>query len=166
MQNDPTSDGDTSGVAITQALPDDAEAIVALRTPNVSKQSVLPRPVSDIRNAIDTFRVARTPAGRVVGCVALKQWDAGLHEIRSLVVHDDFAGQGLGSRLLDTIIDYARTLHAHELFTLTIRPNLFRRLGFAIVPKQRYSQKIWSDCLQCDKHHANTCDETALALLL
>ena len=166
MQNDPTSDGDTSGVAITQALPDDAEAIVALLTPNVSKQSVLPRPVSDIRNAIDTFRVARTPDGRVVGCVALKQWDAGHHEIRSLVVHDDFAGQGLGSRLLDTIIDYARTLHAHELFTLTIRPNLFRRLGFAIVPKQRYSQKIWSDCLQCDKHHANTCDETALALLL
>lgn len=167
MSNENSADEVAPAVVIESATVADAPAIVNLLTPNVTKQSVLPRPVSDIVQSIESFRVARNGAdSRVVGCVALKQWDQGLYEIRSLVVHDDFAGQGLGTRLLDTIIEFARSLQARELFTLTIRPNLFKRLGFTVVPKQRFSQKIWSDCLQCDKHHQNTCDEIALTLIL
>jgi acetyltransferase len=57
----------------------------------------------------------------------------------SLVVADDYKGQGLGSRLLESIIDVARDKGLAEMIGLVLSNNtemlkLVRRLGFAVRP--------------------------------
>lgn len=151
-------------LTIQPAVEADAGAILALLTPNVAKQSVLPRTLDDIRNAISTFLTARFD-GTIAGCVALKDWGDGLYEIRSLVVNDNYAGQGIGSQLVSAILKQACDLHAREIFTLTIRPRLFSRLHFTVVNRERFNRKIWTDCQNCHKHQTGTCDETALTFL-
>ena len=50
---------------------------------------------------------------------------------------------------------------AHTVFALTYHPDLFRHLGFSVVPKEMFPQKVWSDCRHCAK--IDCCDEIALA---
>ena len=90
------------------ARPEDAEAIVALLEPYVAKEIVLPRTPEDIRARIANFLVAEQ-AGQVVGAVAARDFGGGLYEVRSLVVHPDVAGAGLGSRLVEAAVELARS---------------------------------------------------------
>ena len=153
----------TPAFSIVPATEADAEAIVDLLTPNVARQIVLPRTADDIRAHVGNFRVARRHAvPGLVGCVALRDFNDGLHEIRSLVVAPEQAGQGLGSRLVKTAIELPAARHAKRVFTLTVRPNLFLHLGFVQVPVTDFPQKVWSDCANCPKRQQ--CDEIALAL--
>lgn len=152
---------------IEPATPDDVESIAALLAPNVIKQSVLPRSPSDILDHIGNFRVARA-GDRLAGCVALRDFGGGLFEVRSLVVGDDYSGCGLGSALVKNVLSLAVERGGVEVFTLTIRPRLFARLGFEEVPMEsfhrddKYHEKIWSDCRLCPK--IDCCDEIALRI--
>jgi amino-acid N-acetyltransferase len=150
-------------LVIEPAAESDAEAIVSLLTPHVARQIVLPRSAEDIRAHIRNFRVARQPGQPgLAGCVALRDFGDGLQEIRSLVVAAEQAGHGLGTRLVQTAVKLAADRQARRVFTLTVRPNLFLKLGFLQVPVTDFPQKVWSDCAKCPKREH--CDEVALAL--
>ena len=51
-----------------------------------------------------------------------------------------------------------------KIFALTYRDNFFCNLGFRIVEKDMFPEKIWSDCVLCPKQ--NCCDEIAVLLEL
>ncbi len=138
---------------------DDAEAIATLLQPYAAKGIVLPRSPDEIRHYIANFIVV-VAGTRIVGAVALRDFGDGLEEIRSLVVHADCEGQGLGSQLITAAIEFAATRNTTRLFTLTVRPNLFERLGFHPVSMDLFPQKVWSDCARCPKK--DHCDETAM----
>lgn len=123
---------------------------------------VLPRPIHEIRQHIADFIVAMNPDHRVIGCVALRDYGRGLFEVRSLVVDEGHRGQGLGSKLVGQAMDLAVKREAHSLFALTYHPDLFKRQGFEIVPKERFPQKVWADCRHCAKQ--DHCDEIALVI--
>lgn len=139
----------------------DAEAIADLLRPYAERHIVLPRTAADIRAHVANFMVAAV-GERIVGAVALRDFGDGLQEIRSLVVHVDLAGGGLGSRLIAGALDLARSRQARRVFALTLRPNLFERSGFVRVEKELFPQKVWSDCARCVKR--DCCDESALVL--
>ena len=46
------------------------------------------------------------------------------------------------------------------LFTLTYQPGFFAKAGFHEVSKERLSQKVWKDCINCSKFP--NCDEIAM----
>jgi len=96
------------------------------------------------------------------GCVALRDYSSGLMEIRSLAVQPDVVGKGIGTLLIKSAIALAVKRQATRIFALTLRPNLFFRLGFIAVDKSIFPQKVWNDCRFCAK--LNCCDETALLL--
>ena len=150
---------------IAAAAEGDIDAIIELLTPNVEKQLVLARSKEDIRSHLGNFLVARG-SGCLQGCVALRGFGEGLYEIRSLVVAEDCEGRGIGTCLVEACVEKARQLDGNLVFTLTLRPNLFRRLGFTEVPIQtfhrddKFREKIWADCRQCPKFDA--CNEIAL----
>lgn len=152
-----------AGLTIVPAVSTDAEAIVDLMSPYVAQQIVLPRSVAEIRANIANFRVVRQASSTsLVGCVALRDFGQGLQEVRSLVVAPEHAGRGLGTILVQTAIEMARERQANRVFTLTVRPNLFLKLGFTHVPVTDFPQKVWSDCAHCPKREQ--CDEVALAI--
>lgn len=147
----------------TTAQLSDAPAIAELLEPYAERGVVLPRSLSEIEEHIPNFLVARD-IGTVVGAVALRDFGDGLHEVRSLVVDPKCVGRRVGTQLIRAAVDFAKERHARSVFTLTLRPSLFQRVGFELVDMERFPQKVWSDCAQCRKRHC--CDEVALLLSL
>lgn len=121
---------------------------------------VLRRSREDIRRALGNFFVAEMD-GRFCGCSALRDFGNELLEIRSLVVDPELQGRGIGRAIIDAIVrDVDARLSAWRLFTLTGQPEFFAKLGFRRVPRERFPEKIWSDCRNCPKN--DCCDEIAL----
>ena len=49
-----------------------------------------------------------------------------------------------------------------RVFALTYQEKFFRHLGFRIVDKSLFPEKIWSDCAVCPKK--DRCDEIAVLM--
>ena len=148
-------------VRLRPGRPGDAEAITRLLAPHVATGAVLARSPAEIREQIGSFVVAVGPGG-TVGAVALRDFGRGLQEIRSLVVTPKHTGRGVGSRLIRAAVRLAGKRGAIRVFTLTMRPRMFVRLGFLPVDRSLFPLKVWSDCSVCPKW--DRCDETALLL--
>ncbi|MBQ9501021.1 MAG: GNAT family N-acetyltransferase [Lentisphaeria bacterium] len=151
-----------SDFLVRQATAGDVPAIFDLLEPYARQGIVLRRTREDILDYIGNFRVALCK-GSVCGCVAVRDFGSNLLEVRSLVVAQQFHGQGGGRLLVGFVIDELTARYPSvkwQLFTLTGRPGFFQRLGFRIVSKELFPEKIWTDCSKCAKQHC--CDETAL----
>jgi amino-acid N-acetyltransferase len=98
--------------------------------------------------------------GEVVGCVALAIIWADLAEVRSLAVHPDHIGRGIGRSLTEWCIEDARRMQIRRIMSLTYEQKFFEKLGFVVVPKETLPLKVWSDCVQCPKRDG--CDEIAM----
>lgn len=144
---------------IRRARLGDAGAIASLMAPYAAIGLVLPRSEIEIKAHVGEFLVACREE-RVCGCVALRDYGDGLMEIRSLIVAEEYSGAGLGSRLVESAVENARTAGNERIFALTMRPHLFIRLGFHVVNKERFPQKVWTDCARCRKRE--NCDEIAV----
>ena len=96
-----------------------------------------------------------------VGCVAVRDYEKGLFEIRSLAVLAGASGKGVGSALITFAVEVVKNeREGRKVFALTRCPNVFTRLGFEIVPMEMFPKKIWFDCSKCKK--IDDCDEVAV----
>jgi amino-acid N-acetyltransferase len=125
------------------------------------KKLLLPRSVEEIKNQIKTFKVA-VSNGDVVGSCAIRDFGKGLVELRSLAVLQRFNGKGVGTKLVKSWIRQLKKNEAKRIFALTYRHSFFTRLGFKIVNKEIFPEKIWADCENCPKK--DKCDEIAVLL--
>ncbi len=145
----------------------DVEDISALLEEYAQMGNLLPRTQQDIADNIDDFWVIKdnqldNPA--TVACGALEQFTNELIEIRSLVVNPNIQGSGLGRILVEELIAAARSRGAKRLMALTYSVGFFEKLGFKVVEKDIFPEKIWSICVNCYKF--NNCDEVAVVLYL
>ena len=151
-----------SSITIRSAQPGDVDAIFELLELYTASGIVLKRSKEDISGYLANFIVA-VVNGSVCGCCAARDFGNNLLEVRSLVVSPVCQGKGVGKKLVSSIIeklDLERS--AWRLFTLTLQVDFFKSLGFAVVEKEIFPEKIWSDCSKCPKF--SCCDETALLL--
>ncbi|MGH3694478.1 MAG: amino-acid N-acetyltransferase [Pseudonocardiaceae bacterium] len=68
--------------------------------------------------------------GVLVGCGALHVLWEDLAEIRTLAVHPDVVGQGVGQALVTRLVAQGRVLGLRRLFVLTFEEHFFSRNGF------------------------------------
>jgi len=121
--------------------------------------TLLPRTRANLVQHIRDFYVV-WDGEQLIGCGALQLVDGKLAEIRSVAVHPDWRGAGLGGRIVEALLREARRLGVQRVFCLTRRESFFARLGFEAVPKERFPHKIWNDCRLCPRQ--TCCDETAM----
>lgn len=146
---------------IRQARLADVKPIHRLITEQAERGQILPRAMSEIYGQVRDFIVSvDETTGEIVGCGALHVVWEDLAEVRSLAVRTDMQGHGLGSELVEHLLDEAREMGVKQVFVLTYRPRLFERLGFSIMEKGDLPHKIWADCIRCAKFPE--CDEIAL----
>ena len=151
-----------SVVTIRPAQPDDVDAIFELLELYTASGIVLKRSKEDISGYLANFIVA-VVNGSVCGCCAARDFGHDLLEVRSLVVSPVCQGKGVGKKLVSSIIERLnKERSVWRLFTLTLQVDFFKSLGFSVVEKEIFPEKIWSDCSKCPKF--NCCDETALLL--
>ncbi len=147
--------------AYRTAVADDIDAVVHLLDVPARRGEILPRSRSEVTEGISDFIIAEKD-GHSVGCVTLRDFGAGLFEVRSLVVAPHCRGQSVGTGLVQEAVAKAEARGAKQVFALTYHPRLFERLNFVRVSKERFPQKVWLDCVRCSKR--DHCDEIALLL--
>ena len=151
-----------SSMIVRPADSGDVDAIFELLELYSASGIVLKRSKENIAGYLKNFIVA-VDNGSVCGCCAARDFGNDLLEVRSLVVAPERQGQGIGKKLVSFIIDRLdRERESWRLFTLTLQVAFFQSLGFQVVEKEIFPEKIWSDCSKCSKFHC--CDETALLL--
>ncbi len=136
-------------------------AIHALISCYAELDRMLFRSLADIYENLQVFQVAEAN-GTVVGCCALKVIWSNLAEIQSLAVDKSYFGKGIGRALVNQCLEEARRLGISQVFTLTMEPVFFKKVGFRCVDKKTLPMKVWSDCARCPKQ--DHCDETAMII--
>lgn len=142
---------------------DDVEALFHLIEDYASKGIMLPRSREALARHIGSFVVAEVD-GEIVGCGSLFQLGPELVEIRSLGMTENHKGLGIGTKLVDRLIEEARSRNVPKVMALTYAVDFFRKNGFEVVEKEIFPEKVWTDCVHCPKQHA--CDEIAVLKVL
>ncbi|SPF51547.1 putative enzyme [Syntrophobacter sp. SbD1] len=124
--------------------------------------NLLARSLSELYTTIRDIVVFEDEAGRIAGCCSLHIIWEDLAEIRSLAVLKSHHHLGIGRRLVDACLSEAKSLGISRLFALTYEVGFFESLGFRLVDKNMFPQKVWADCMHCPKFP--NCDESALVL--
>ena len=63
--------------------------------------------------------------------------------------------------MVQVLLEDAKALGLEKVFTLTLEPDFFDKIGFKKVEKDALPMKVWSDCAKCSKQ--DHCDEIAMA---
>jgi len=150
-------------ITCRKALPTDVEALYELIQAYALQGIMLPRSREALLRHIDSFVVAEE-AGKLIGCGSLFRLGADLVEIRSLGMADGYKGKGLGTMIVNALIEEARTLQVPKIMALTYAVDFFVKNGFSVVEKEIFPEKVWTDCVHCSKQHA--CDEIAVVKML
>jgi len=159
-------------IAIRSAQEQDIQPILELVNRFAAQNVMLPCTEESVRKTLADWLIAveqeRKPGAKatetVVGCGALVPLNDKLVEIRSVAIHERYHGQGLGSQLVNELVEEARVRGYAQACALTLRPNFFERLGFALVDRWTISPKVWQACIYCSKFHR--CDEVAVLMNL
>ncbi len=141
----------------------DVPAIFDLINRFAHERVMLPRTLPDLYENMWSFTVAEE-AGRVVGCGALKFYNHDLAEIRSLCVETARESRGVGTALVERLLDEAESYGLKDVFALTLVPAFFRRGGFRETRREKFPQKISQDCAHCEL--AACCAEKTVTLEL
>jgi amino-acid N-acetyltransferase len=122
-------------------------AIRAIVAPMAQSRVLIAKEAVTYYEALQQFRVAELD-GEVVGCGALHVMWEDLAEIRTLAVRPEAKGAGVGSALLDALVEDARQLGVRRLFCLTFEVDFFRRHGFEPIEGRAVDPEVYAELLR------------------
>lgn len=125
----------------------DVRGIGALVHPLARQGILLAKEWVDLYEAVQEFVVAERD-GALLGCGALHVMWEDLAEVRTIAVHDDHRGVGVGGALLSALLERARRLGVYRVFCLTFEREFFRRNGFVEIEVSPVSPAIYSELLR------------------
>jgi amino-acid N-acetyltransferase len=146
-------------VRLRRAEEGDVAVLLGLINGYADRGLLLPRSEESLRARLGDFLVAEVE-GRVAGCGALSELGPGLGELRSLAVCADQAGRGIGHAIAERLFAWASERGFQEVLALTRRVPFFLNLGFQITQRERFLDKLATDCKTCPLNLC--CDETAM----
>lgn len=143
------TDAESPGYSVRRARTADIPQIETLITPLVESRVLLGKDRVVFYEAVQEFRVAEDPNGRLIGCGALHVMWEDLGEVRTLAVADDWRGRGVGYAILQRLEADAAELGLSKLFCLTFETEFFGRNGYteigeSIVPPDVYAEMVRS----------------------
>jgi len=146
---------------IRKATIKDVKSVHALLQEYGNRGELLSRPLSELYDHVRDFSLYVGKEDiQMLGCCALQFCWEDLAEIRSLAVLPDHRGRKIGSELIQTVLDEAKSFDIQKVFALTYKPEFFEKFGFNRIDRAELPLKIWSDCVICVKFP--DCDEIAM----
>jgi amino-acid N-acetyltransferase len=135
-------------VSVRRARTSDVPRIQELVEPLVQRRILLGKDAVVFYEAVQEFRVAEDANGDLVGCGALHVFWEDLGEVRTLAVHDDWLGQGIGRALLQRIETDAQELGLSRLFCLTFEVPFFERNGYTASPLSLVAPEVYAELVR------------------
>lgn len=117
-------------------------------------------PTAGVFEHVESFLVARDHE-TLVGCIGLEVYgDVAL--LRSLAVTSSTRSAGVGRRLVEGLIDRARSSGVRVLYLLTTTAEeYFPRFGFERIPREQVDER-----LQASEELRGACPDTAVSMRL
>jgi amino-acid N-acetyltransferase len=100
----------------------------------------------------------------IVACGSLHVLWNDIAEIRALAIHPDYKHLGLGSQLVEYLIEEAKQLGIKRIYTFTLTEEFFRTIGFKRQKREDLPPKMWGECSRCPKYFK--CDEVGMVRVL
>ncbi|MEY8350116.1 GNAT family N-acetyltransferase [Bacillus cereus] len=144
---------------ISNAITSDVKDVYNLIEVYSKEGVVLPRSLLSLYQHLQSLYVVKEDK-EVLGVAGLHVLGEDLAEIRSLVVRDTCAGQGLGRMLVNHVMNEAAKIKVKRVISLTYQTTFFEKCGFDFVDKELLPEKVWVDCRHCPKF--DCCDEIAM----
>ena len=148
---------------LRKAKVSDARSIFQILQQFAVEGILLPRSLNSIYENIRDFWVYEEN-GEILGVGSLHVFWEDLAEIKSLAVLKEHQHKGIGKKIVEKCIDEARQLGIQRVFALTYVPQFFEKLGFKVVDKSQFPQKVWTECIHCVKF--NDCHEVPVSFNL
>jgi amino-acid N-acetyltransferase len=128
------------------------------------RQQMLPKTQLQLYENLRDYSIAAgAPApNRLLGCGALHIYWENLAEIRALAVAPDMTHKGVGTAIVERLLNEARELEIQQVFLFTYEPRFFARFGFIQVEHRTMPLKVYNECFHCPKF--NKCDELPVVL--
>ncbi|HEA67445.1 MAG TPA: N-acetyltransferase [Desulfobacterales bacterium] len=177
LQKVPLHGKDESQIVIQKAQIRDVEEILELVNSFAASNLMLPRGpqylyenirdfiIADDRNIpIYSLTKTREVLHLIVACGSLHVLWEDIAEIRALAIHPDYQQMGLGSKLIEYMIEEAKQLGIRRLYTFTLTEDFFKTLGFKLQNRAELPPKVWGECSRCPKYFQ--CDEIGMVLKL
>lgn len=145
-------------IRIRYARPMDVRDIYALVEPYSMGRVLIPKNLIDYFEEVQEFLVAEEftsmdaegrRTARIVGCGALHVlWDD-IGEVRTLAVHPDMKGRGIGHLLLEKLLDRAvDELGLQRVFCLTFEVDFFAAHGFEVIEGTPVGTDVYAEMLR------------------
>ncbi|WP_054874118.1 N-acetyltransferase [Oxobacter pfennigii] len=150
-------------VIVRKAKLSDVEQIHEIVNYYAEKGMMLSRARSMLYEHIRDFVVAEED-GEILGTGALHVLWIDLAELRTLAVKENLLSKGIGSKIVDFILEEAKELGIPKVFTLTYQPGFFEKHGFNVIQKESMPHKVWTDCINCPKFP--NCNEVCLEKII
>ena len=109
---------------------------------------LLDKPTVKLYEDVQEFLVAFDEAGAIVGCGALHVMWEDVAEVRTLAADPAVRGHGVGHRLLEQLLDRARTLGVRRVFCLTFEVDFFARHGFVELDGSPVEPAVYDELLR------------------
>lgn len=137
----------------------DVENLHTLINSYATKGLMLPRSRSMIYESLREFTVVEDD-GKFLGTGGLHIIWEDLAEIRALALVESATGRGIGRKLVEMLVEEARSLGIPRVFALTYQKEFFEKCGFRLIDKEEMPHKVWKECINCPKFP--NCDEYAM----
>lgn len=119
----------------------------ALVAPLAEQRVLLQKEAVAYYESVADFVVAER-AGEVIGCGAVHVLWEDLAEIRTLAVSSEALGHGVGTQILDRLVERAGELGVERLFCLTFETAFFERHGFSAIEGQAVQPEVYAELLR------------------
>lgn len=156
---------DVSRLEIRSATVVDVHGMSALINQYAASNVMLARGPQYLYQHIQDYMVITAPAANgdhevVIGCGAVHVLWEDLAEIRSIAVHPACKRQGLGRRVVESLVQRCNTLAIPRVFVFTLAPLFFASCGFKEFRRENLPPIVWVECSKCPKFYR--CDEIGM----
>ena len=161
---------------VRAAKTSDVKGIRKLIDTYAPQRRILSKETVTLYESVQEFIVA-VDGDEVVGCGALHVLWEDVAEVRTVAVSEEMRGKGVGHRILEQLIDRAKTIGVKKIFCLTFETEFFGRHGFeeikgAPVDPEVYQQLLRSydegiaELLDLESSKPNTLGNTRMMKIL
>ncbi|KNC19216.1 N-acetylglutamate synthase [Arthrobacter sp. RIT-PI-e] len=134
---------------VRAARTSDVPAIKSLVEPLADQRILMAKETVAYYEGLPEFRIAADDDGEVLGCGALHVMWEDLAEVRTLATSPAARGRGVGSALVEELLQQARDFGVDRVFCLTFEVEFFRRHGFEVMADQSaVDPQIYSELLR------------------
>ena len=121
---------------IRRATTADVPIIKQLVAPLAEERILIAKETVAYYEGLQEFKIAEDDNGGVLGCGALHVMWEDLAEIRTLATAAAARGRGVGTAVVNALLEEARAIGVQRVFCLTFEEAFFRRHGFRVMADQ------------------------------